>query len=141
MWRKSKVLKPGIYIVTPFWTDVLVVSVVDNPVVLSRQDFTLDDGTPVVMLAGAMLRVTAPMKALFEIEDYEANALELIEAAIGRILVTADKSVFDTGRRRAGLLQRIAKEADSRTSLYGVEVREVWFTSFTLDLATARLLM
>ncbi len=139
MWRDNLVLKPGIYIVLPFWADVMTISVVDDPIVLTKQDFTLDDGTPVIVQAGAMLRVTDPMKALFEIEDYEQNATELTEAAVGKQLVTADKSVFDTGQRRSGLLRRIASDADSRTAHYGVQIREVWFTSFSLALMTGRI--
>jgi len=109
--------------------------------VLGKQDFTLDDGTPITVKTGAMVRVIDPMKALFEIEEYEQNAGELIQAAIGVLLVTVDRTVFDSGRKRNGLLKRIASEADSRTRIYGVQVSEVWFTSFSLALPTGRLMM
>lgn len=141
LWRNHPVaeLGPGIYVVLPYFGEIIEVSVVPAVITTPLSTITLLDGATLAYSLSATLQVVDPTKATCEIEDYRETAQELITAVPAEVLATLPAEKVDPDNR-ARLLGTLKRRVNAELADYGIEVRELRFTNFASNLRTYRFL-
>ena len=136
-WRE---IKPGLYPVVPWFTEVVEASVVEGIVGTGRQDITLSDGSMLSFAASATVRVVDVKAALNAVDNYTETVQELLGAVLADKLAEVDAARLTPekrGRLFADLRRWVAEEALP----YGIEVKRVRFTSFITNAKAHRLII
>lgn len=142
-WMQDEVLEPGIYVIVPFLMDIHPIEIRENVLVGSKQDMTLVGGDPVTFQLALRGRVVDPLKVAFNIDDSGETAVERMEGIAAQMLyedVQGDNR-FETSQKRRNFLLKLRDRLNSETMGFGVEVSEVWFSTFVLKVSTRRLIM
>lgn len=135
-WRD---VGPGLKVVVPWFCDVKEITLAPHPVSCSRGDITLSDNSILSFDATATMRVRDPYKALNEIEDFSHSTMMLLGAVLAEKLAEVD-AVRLAPEKRKRLFSDLSRWVNDETMKFGVEVSDVRFTSFVLNLRTYRLL-
>lgn len=130
---------PGIYPVLPWFSEVKTTSTALALVSTPRQDITLTDGKTLSFSATANVRVVQATKAFIEVDDHHSTTQETIAAVLAEKLaeVAAERVTAD---KRGRLLSDLRKWVNQETTLFGVEVEALRFTTFVVNVKTIRLL-
>lgn len=136
-WWKD--VGPGLYGVVPWFTSLSLISLAPHPISCTRGDITLSDNSILSFDATATARVIDVFRALNEIEDYQHSTTLLLGAVLAEKLAEVD-AVRLAPEKRKRLFSDLARWVNDETMKYGVEVTDVRFTSFVLNLRTYRLL-
>lgn len=132
-------LKPGLYFFIPWFMRIIEVEDAYVPITTPRQDITIKDGRLLSFAAAAQLRVADSDLAINSVEHYHDSAKTLMASFLAQEMVEADPDRFAPDRRKrlfTSLEQRLATEA----AKFGVELRDLSFTSFVLAPRAYRLL-
>jgi regulator of protease activity HflC (stomatin/prohibitin superfamily) len=138
--RWWKEVKPGVYPVVPWFTEVLEVSMAEAIVGTGRQDITLADGSMLSFSATATVKVVDPYKALNAVNDYDATMQELLSSVLAERLAAVDAERL-TPDKRGRLMPDLRRWLGDEALEYGIEVKRVRFTSFVTNVKTHRLLI
>jgi regulator of protease activity HflC (stomatin/prohibitin superfamily) len=130
----------GIYFRLPFFTEIRQAPNVPGMIRTARLDLTLKDGTMVTVAASAWARVTDFGKAIEGVDDYKETAEETFAAVIAERLAEEDADRVIAGERRSRLLTSLTGWVNKETQAFGVEVSNVRFTTFAINVKTFRLM-
>jgi hypothetical protein len=130
---------PGLHMVLPYFGDVRAVSTVPAVITTPLLTITLSDGATCTYGLSATVGVTDPQAALCEVDDYTETSQELLTSIPAEALATMDTARL-AHDARGRLLAALRTRANTHTQRFGVEVRELRFTTFALNLRTYRLL-
>lgn len=136
-WRE---VKPGIYFVVPWFSDIKTASFAEAIVGTGRQDITLSDGSMLSFSATATVRVVDLKAALNAVDEYTETMRESLASVLADKLAEVDAARLTPekrGRLFADLRRWVAEEAIG----YGIEVRKVRFTSFITNAKAHRLIV
>lgn len=134
-WR---VVGPGRWPIVPFFMDVRPVSIVPAVLGTPLLTITLRDGRTLTFSAAATVCVTDAWKA-FEVDDYDETTRELVGARLAEKLAEVDAARVDPDNRRR-LMGDLIRWLNDETKEYGVAVRALRFTNFSVNLRTYRIL-
>lgn len=141
MWRLSAYRwNKGIYVVVPFFCQIRELPNVPGMIRTARLDLTLKDGTMLTVGASAWARVVDFTLAMEGVDDYRETAEEAFAAVIAERLAEIDAEKVTAGEKREGLLRNLTKLVNKETMAFGVEVTNVRFTTFALNVRTYRLM-
>lgn len=137
-WKKE--VGPGCYFVVPFFMDVHDISIAEAICGTPRLDITLKDRSTLSFSASATVKVTDVTKAVTGVEEYKETIRELLAAVLAEKLadVDADRLAPD---KRGRLLTDLRRWVQAEAEPYGVEVRNVRFTSFLQNAKAHRLII
>lgn len=135
MWE----CKPGLKIVVPWFFDVKSITLAPHPVVGDKQDITLADGTLLTFKPSATVRVVDVYAVLNEIEDYHHSSTLLLAGVLAEQLAQCTAADFEMGARPK-IMKRLTRALRRAMQPYGVEMTELAFSTFVLNLKTYRLL-
>jgi regulator of protease activity HflC (stomatin/prohibitin superfamily) len=137
---RRRTLPPFIYFYLPFFTEIVSVSVLPRPFSTPLLNITLSDTKTLSYSVTAIGRVSDPVKALTEIDDYEESFIELLPSRTSEKLAEVDAARLDyTGRKR--LLSDLLRWVNEDTNEYGLTVDAVRFTNFAVNQRAYRLLV
>lgn len=136
-WRE---VGPGLYVVVPFFTDLIAVNCATKPRTTGREDITLKNGAVLSFAATATVRVVDVYKALNNVDDYHQSTEELVGSFLAEQLADVDPERLEPSKRKA-LFRKLQNDVAGEAAEYGVEVTKLRFTSFVTNLKTVRLLM
>lgn len=134
-----RVLGPGCWPIIPFFTDVLEISVVPAIVRTPRLDITLSDGSSLTFAAAAWAKVASYDLAINTVDDFKETTQELMAAVLAEQLAEIDGARVQPSRRK-GLIKTLTVEINKESSLFGIEVTGLRFTTFVTSVRTYRLL-
>ena len=135
-----RVLPPGCWLMLPWFTEIVPVSIAPKPVVTGRQDITLANGWTLSFDAAATMRVTDVEKSQNCIEDYHHSAGVLLSTMLAEELAKIEPARFEPSRR-GRLFSSLNDKLQGKADLYGITMSDLTFTSFVLNARTYRLLI
>jgi regulator of protease activity HflC (stomatin/prohibitin superfamily) len=130
----------GIYFRIPFFTEIRATPNVPAMIRTARLDLTLKDGTLLTIGASAWAKVVDFGLAIEGVDDYTETSQETLAAVLAEKLAEVDTERVTAGEKRKRLLTDLTKWVNDETLEYGVEVSNVRFTTFALNLKTYRLM-
>lgn len=133
-----RVVGPGLKIKVPWFQNYEPVGMVPNPLVTGRMDITLEDGT-LSFDATAQMVVLDPEKALNNIDDYHTSTVQILASVLSDKLAQVEREQLSPSRR-GRLMSNLHRWVNAETSDFGVEIRNIRFNSFVLNIKTFRLL-
>lgn len=137
--RYWKQVGPGCYPVFPFFTEVREACIVDDQIRTARQDLTLKDGSMVSVEAVASFKITDYNLAENTVHDCDHRTYLTIESVIADKLRSVEASRLEpAGLSR--LLSDLTRWVNEETSVFGVEVSYIRFSTFVTKARTYRLL-
>lgn len=136
-WRE---VGPGFpWPVIPWFMEVITTPIAKAIVGTPRLDITLRDGSTLSFAASATCRVVDFDKAMNSVDDVRETMQELLAAVLAEKLSEVDADRLDP-ERRGRLLATLRGAVASAAAEFGVEVSELRFTTFVLNVRTFRLL-
>lgn len=135
-----KVLKPGLYIRIPFFTQLKEVTIAWDFVESGRLDVTLRDDRALTFEFTALARIVDPELAYFGFHDFEADLKKALRAAVADFLMSEDTERFLPERRGRLLGKSLLLAAQKAAAKVGHEVEEVSVVTFVLQPRIFRLL-
>jgi regulator of protease activity HflC (stomatin/prohibitin superfamily) len=97
------------------------------------------DGQQVTYSVCCMVRVTDPVLALTEIDDYEDTTKEIVTAVTAEAIgMMSSGTVHEL--RRTELAKRLVPKLNKEMNWFGVECEDLWFTNLVPGVKTFRLL-
>lgn len=137
--RYKKTVGPGVYPLVPFFMEIRSVSMVPDLVHTDRQDVTLKDGTLLMFMASARVCCVDVNLSENTVVDAEGQARALLASVLADKLADVDPArLKPEGRRR--LLSDLQRWVNEETKTFGIETRDVWFTSFVQNPKAFRLI-
>lgn len=127
-------------VVVPFFTDVHLCSVADDPVDTGRLDITLKGGSTLSFSVSAVMNVVDPFLALNDVEDYKLSARTALRGVVSKEMSEVDPERI-APERRARLIASLLTELNRVTEPFGVRFKTLWFNSLVFNVKTHRLLM
>jgi regulator of protease activity HflC (stomatin/prohibitin superfamily) len=139
--RYWRTVGPGVYLVLPWFADVVTVNVVPGVYMTPLQTVTLRDGTALTFSAAIEVQVEDARLAHCTIEAYTETVTEQARGLLAERLADVDPARFDPARgKRDRLMGELLEELNETTLGYGVRVRRLWFPDWALGVRTIRLL-
>lgn len=139
--RYWRTVPPGVYLVIPWFMDVVTVNTVPGVYMTPLQTVTLRDGVALTFSAAIEVVVEDAAKAHCTIEAWAETVTEQARGLLAERLADVDPARFDAARgKRDRLMGELLDELNATTLDYGVRVRRLWFPSFALGVKTYRLL-
>lgn len=138
--RWWKEVKPGCYPIVPWFTDVKTISRAEALCGTGRNDITLLDGRTLSFAATSWAKVTDARLAFTKVDDPHTTAQEILASVLADKLAEEDPDRLRP-RRRGRLFAELAQAVSAEAERYGLEMWDVRFTSFVLDVKTHRLLI
>lgn len=132
-------LGPGLYPFLPWFMEIIPVEDAYIPIMTHRQDITLKDDRVLSFAAAAQLRVIDSDLALNSVEHYHDTAKLLIASFLAQEMVEADAERFAPPRRKR-LFNSLEAGLATEAAKFGVELKDLSFTSFVLAPRAYRLL-
>lgn len=129
LWRFE--VGPGLYPVIPWFFDVHEVSIATAYCGTARQDITLADGTALSFAAIAKVRVVRVRDAVVNVDEFRTSTQEVLAGVLADRLANVDADRFEPEKRKR-LCSDLKRWVQEETDKFGVEVEDVWFTSFVL---------
>jgi len=137
-WRT---VGPGVYLVVPWFMDVVSVNTVPGVYMTPLQTVTLRDGSALTFSAAIEVQVEDAGRAHCQIEAYSETVTEQARGLLAERLADVDPARFDPARgKRDRLMTELLEELNHTTREYGVWVRRLWFPNWALGVKTYRLL-
>jgi regulator of protease activity HflC (stomatin/prohibitin superfamily) len=140
--RCRKVVGPGYFWpVTPLisWVHLEPVSIVPAILGTPMMSVMTRDGQQVTYSVCCMVRVTDPVLALTEIDDYEDTTKEIVTAVTAEAIgMMSSETVHEL--RRTELAKRLVPKLNKEMNWFGVECEDLWFTNLVPGVKTFRLL-
>lgn len=133
-------LKPGLYLVFPYFAKVHSVAVSWNYVDTKRLDLTLKDGRTLTCEAVAKVRVVDLYAAYVGYYDYDIDIVAAFRAAVSETLVSAEADRFEPDKRGRLLGTSLLRAIREVGTGMGHEVESVQVTTFVLQPKVIRLL-
>lgn len=140
--RWIKAVKPGLYVIIPFFTDVKTISVAGAIVGTGRQDITLLDGSMLSFSATVWAKVADPYKALNLVDEPTSTTQELLASLLADTLAETEVVRLKGSKRKvANLFKSLEEDLKKEALEFGVEVSQLRFTSYVFAVRTYRLLI
>lgn len=139
--RWWKFVGPGVYFIVPFFSDVKTISMASAIVGTSRQDITLLDGTTLSFSATVWAKVVDVYKALNLVDEPTSTTQELLASLLADTLAETPVERLGSKRKSTNLFKELEAKIKTEALEFGVEIRELRFTSFVLNVKTYRLLI
>ena len=135
-WR----LRPGLYFFIPWFTEIVAVIVVPDPVSSPLLNVTLTDNTALTYSVTAIYRITGPWAALNLLSTYKRSIIELISSKTSEKLGEVNAArVLDPAKRKT-LLASMRVMVTDEMERFGITVDELRFTNFILKQRTYRVI-
>ncbi len=115
--------EPGLTIVLPFIESILKVDMRERVINVQPQEVITKDNVSVVVDAVIYYKITDPVKAEFEIEDFDLAATTLAQANLRNIV--GDKTLDETLTARDVINVNLRDVLDDATDNWGVKVTRV----------------
>jgi len=139
--RYWRTVGPGCWPLTPYFMDVVPVSMVPSIHGTALQTITLRDGLTLTYSATATVQVENAATATNAVDKWPETTMELIAGLLSERLADVDPKRFDPARnKRDRLLEELREEIDTATKVFGVRVRSLRFNNFALGVRTYRLM-
>jgi regulator of protease activity HflC (stomatin/prohibitin superfamily) len=140
--RFWKIVRPGCYLVVPWFCDVKTISCVRAIVGTGRQDITLLDGSFLSFSATVWAQVVDARKALNDVDEPHSTTQELLASLLADALAETPVDRLRGSRRKVNnLFAQLEQSLKTEAATYGVEVSSLRFTSFVLGARVHRLLI
>lgn len=139
--RWWKEVGPGIYFIIPFFSDVKTISIASAIVGTGRQDITLLDGTTLSFSATVWAKIVDVYKAFNLVDEPTSTTQELLASLLADTLAETPIERLGSKRKSTNLFKELEGKLKEEALEFGVEIRELRFTSFILSVKTHRLLI
>lgn len=136
---RAIVLKPGLHLVWPVWSEVEKVCVVRQTVNLPYQCLVASDGTGVVVAVTVVYTISDAMAALTGTDNLVDTVLDISHLAVKRVVQTCltgelrDGSIKRNGRSY-NLDKLLRKRLSLDLSTYGVSVKQAFISEIAFPL-------
>lgn len=130
---QAVVLKPGLALYWPVWSEIVSTPVVRQTINLPYQSLLTSDGTPVVVAVTVVYEVSDPLLALTQTDNILDTIGDLSHWSVKRVVSACScdelqRGVSASGRKIDGLLRaKLARDLAS----YGVSIRQAFVSEFT----------
>ena len=138
--RVGKRVGPGIWPVVPYFQDVKALSVAESRLTTPMLNVVLTNGQRLAFSVSARVKVVDVVRALVDVGTYQETIGEEVAAFVADFLAEARADRFETVQKRRNMIAEATTLLNERTRVYGVEVIEIQFTNWILDIKTYRLL-
>lgn len=140
--RYWRTVGPGAYFVIPWFMEVRSVGIVPAIYTTPLQNVTLRDGRALSFSATITVQVEDAAKALNDVDQWPETTVELLCGMLSERMADVEPTRLDPARgKRDRLLEELRTDADDQTQVFGVRVKAIRFSNFTVGIRTYRLVM
>jgi regulator of protease activity HflC (stomatin/prohibitin superfamily) len=117
------VRQPGLRVIVPIFQTMIRVDIRSTPMDVPKQEVITKDNVTAAVDAVVYIRVTDPVKAVFETTDYAYATSQFAQAALRD--VTGNVELDDLLSKREEISTQIKQIVDKQTSQWGVDIEIV----------------
>src|SRR4030042_516354 len=119
----EKTVDPGLRIITPFVERIHRVNMREQVIDVPPQEIITEDNVVVTIVAVVYYQITDPVKALYEIEDFELAIVKLAQTTLRNIVGEMSLDVALTSREKINVDLRSV--LDQATDKWGTKVNRI----------------